>query len=115
MAAPNIVNVATITGKTAQVAVTTASTTVLTNAAASGKVMKVNSLYIANIHASSAATVSITAYGSNITKDVSVPAASTLVAIDKESPLYLEEGETLAAQADITSGLVATVSYEEIS
>ena len=115
MAAPNIVNVATITGKTAQVAITTASTTVLNNAAASGKVMKVNSLYIANIHASSASTVDITAYGSNICKSVSIPVGSTLVVIDKESQVYLEEDKTLAAVASISSGLVATVSYEEIS
>ena len=38
MAAPNIVNVSTITGKTAYIAVTTSAQDFLVNAAASGKV-----------------------------------------------------------------------------
>ena len=60
MAAPNIVNVATITGVTtfhAGIAVTTGGkgtagiTTVVSNAAASGKVLKINSLSAASIGA----------------------------------------------------------------
>ena len=42
MAAPNIVNVATITGKTAVQAVGTSATAIVINAASSGKVFKVN-------------------------------------------------------------------------
>ena len=43
MAAPNIVNVATITGKSAVVNLTsTAATAVVSNAASSGKVFKIN-------------------------------------------------------------------------
>jgi hypothetical protein len=49
MAAPNIVNVATITGKTAVQAVGTSATAIVTNSAASGKVFKVNALYVSNI------------------------------------------------------------------
>ena len=43
MAAPNIVNVVTITGKTAVQNVTTVATDIVTNSAASGKVYKINS------------------------------------------------------------------------
>ena len=46
MAAPNIVNVATITGKTSVLTVTTSATAIVTNSAASGKVFKVNALYV---------------------------------------------------------------------
>ena len=49
MAAPNIVNVTTITGKTAGLAVTTSATDIVDNPASSGKVFKVNSLIISNV------------------------------------------------------------------
>ena len=50
MAAPNIVNVATITGITtfvsgiSTISITTGVSTIVTNAASSGKVLKINSL-----------------------------------------------------------------------
>jgi len=50
MAAPNIVDVTTITGKSAVVDLTTtAATAVVSNAAASGKVFKINSLVVSNV------------------------------------------------------------------
>ena len=42
MAAPNIVNVSTITGKLAVQAVGTSATAIVTNSAASGQVYKIN-------------------------------------------------------------------------
>ena len=45
MAAPNLVNVATITAKSVQAALTTTLTTeVLANASSSGKVFKINNI-----------------------------------------------------------------------
>ena len=66
MAAPNIVNVTTITGVTtfhAGIAVTTGGrgslgiTTVVSNAASSGKVLKINSLVAAGIAATTGVTL----------------------------------------------------------
>ncbi len=60
MAAPNIVNVSTITGKTTYAALTTTLTTVLlANSASSGKVFKINSIMISNVDGTSAADVTI--------------------------------------------------------
>jgi len=119
MAAPNIVNVVTITGKAGAVSLTTTAATIaLVNTAASGKVFKVNSLFAANVHASSAASISISLSGSSITliaSAISVPANSTLVVITKEEPIYLEEAIGILAQANIANGIVVTTSYEEIS
>jgi hypothetical protein len=53
MAAPNIVNVTTITGKTAVLAVTNSATAIVTNSGSSGKVFKVNALYVANVDGAS--------------------------------------------------------------
>jgi hypothetical protein len=46
MAAPNIVSVSTITGKTVGLAVTTSATAIVANGAGSNKVFKVNALYV---------------------------------------------------------------------
>ena len=121
MAAPNIVNVTTITGKSAAMEVTTTATDLVTNDSDSGKVIKLNALYVANIDGSAAAgiTTSIMKAGSNnrtqhyLTYTVSVPADSTLDIITK--PIYLEEGDSLRLLASADSDLQAICSYEEIS
>ena len=48
MAAPNIVNVTSITGKTAVAALTTATANVITNSSGSSTVDKLNSVVLAN-------------------------------------------------------------------
>jgi len=60
MAAPNIVNVATITGKTATVALTTTSqTTLVSNAASSNAVYKINMIQVANVDGTNACDITI--------------------------------------------------------
>jgi hypothetical protein len=120
MAAPNIVNVATITGKTIGVAVGATATTIVTNASASGKVFKINTLTIANVDGTNSADITVevlkngaTAY--KVTNTVTVPADATLVAIAKDTSIYLEENDTLRATASAAGDLEAVCSYEEIS
>ena len=124
MAAPNIVNVATITGKSAVVDLTTTNATaVVSNAASSSKVFKVNSLTVANVDGGVAADITVSYYSQDdiggtateIVKTVSVPQDSTLVVIDKNTSLYLEEDRSLGAQASAANDLKVFVSYEEIS
>ena len=93
MAAPNIVNVATITGITTGASLTTStSTSLVMNPASSGKVFKINSVIVANVDGSSAADVTLKYYdGSgtfNIAKVVTVPAKTTLVAVDKNASIF---------------------------
>jgi hypothetical protein len=49
MTAPNLKSPTTITGKTARYAVTASLASVLANGAASGKVLKINSIFCANV------------------------------------------------------------------
>jgi hypothetical protein len=56
MAAPNLKNPTTITGKTARYAVTATLANALANSAASGKVFKINSIFCANVTAALIAT-----------------------------------------------------------
>ena len=119
MAAPNIVNVATITGITTGRALTTTTTTqLLTNVASCNKVFKVNSIVVANVDGSSAADVTI-AYNDGSTSyhlasTVSVPADSTLVVMGKDSPIYLEEGCSIRGGASAGSDLEIVISYDEL-
>lgn len=124
MAAPNIANVATITGKTATVALSsTSATAIVNNPASSGKVLKVNSLYVANVDGSNAVDISVHIYSQDdiggtafaIASTISVPADSTLVVLDKDSPIYLEEDKSIGATAGAANDAVVVASYEEIS
>lgn len=124
MAAPNIVNVSTITGKTDQYALTTTSqTTILNNAASSGKVFKVNVIQVANVDGTNACDITVdvhseddgagTAY--SLVSTASVPADASLVVLDKNTAIYLEEDMSITATAGTASDLEVIVSYEEIS
>ena len=116
MANPNLVNVTSITGESVQAALTTTLTTEIL-AAASDTLVKVNSIIIANIDGTNAVAVSvfITKSGGSpvaIASTISVPADATLVVIDKNSALYLEEGDNLEAGASANSDATITVNYE---
>ena len=117
MAAPNIVNVATITGKTAVQAVGTSATAIVTNSAASGKVFKVNALYVSNVDGLTLATINIDLFRSStayhIAKTITIPADATIDVISKA--IYLEEGDSLRLTASAAGDIEAVCSYEEIS
>jgi hypothetical protein len=117
MAAPNIVDVTTIIGKTAVQAVGTSATAIVTNSAASGKVLKVNALYVSNVDGTNNAEINVDIFRSStayhIGKTIVVPADATLDVVSKS--IYLEEGDSLRLTANDTSDLEAVCSYEEIS
>ena len=117
MAAPNIVNVTTIIGKTAVQQVTTSATAIVTNSSGSNKVFKVNALYIANVDGAASADISVALFRSSVSYEiahtVAVPADATLDVLSKA--IYLEEGDALRLTASANGDLEAVCSYEEIS
>lgn len=117
MAAPNIVNVGTITGKLAVQALGTSATAIVTNSASSGKVFKVNALIISNVDGTNSSFVNVDIYRGgtayHIAKTITVPADSSLDVINKS--IYLEEGDSLRLTAGNSSDLEGVCSYEEIS
>ena len=124
MAAPNIVNVTTITGKTTYLTPSnTTANVLLANAASSGKVFKVNMVIAANVDGSStyAATVAINtaADGSGtsypIASTIDIPADASIVASDKNTSFYIEENKSIVVTSSTSSKIAYTVSYEEIS
>ena len=124
MAAPNIVNVSSILGKTAVVALSsTSQTTLLSNAASSDDVLKVNMIQVANVDGANACDITIdvhsaasgggTAY--SLVSTVSVPADASLIVLDKSTAIYLEENTSITATAGTASDLEVIVSYEQIT
>lgn len=119
MAAPNIKNPTTITGRTARYAPTTSIGTALPNSAGSGKVLKVNSIFCANINGTSAADITVSHYDGStdryIAFTISVPADATQVLSTKDTYFYVEEGHSVRAVASADNYLHLVIGYEEIS
>ncbi len=119
MAAPNIAALSTLTGKTAVLAITTDATAIVSNAAASGTVIRVAGLYVSNIDGTNACNVNVdlfrnsTAYRTHHL--IAVPPRTSLVAIAKDAPIYLEEGDSLRLTASENSDLEAVCTYEIIA
>jgi hypothetical protein len=124
MAAPNLANLTTITGKTAVANLsTTNATLVVENTAGSNKVFKINSLYVTNVDGAANADITISLYssaniGGTATEIIStavVPADASLVVISKDTSLYLEEDRSIGATANVANDLKVVCSYEELS
>ena len=124
MAAPNIVNVGTITGKSFYLELAnTNATALVSNAASSGKVFKINMIQVANVDGTNACDVTVKYHtqddiggtGYALVSTVSVPADASLVVIDKNTALYLEEDRSISVTAGTANDLEVIVSYEEIS
>lgn len=119
MAAPNLKSPTTITGKTDGYAVTASLAAALTNSAASGKVLKINSVYAANVDGTNNADISLSYYNGTtdfyLAKTIVVPADATQVLVTREAYVYLEEGDSLRAVASAANDIELVISYEEIS
>ena len=130
MANPNIVAVTAIYGTTTYLTPSgTSAVVLLPNAASSGKVFKIDNVVASNTTASAAnVTVSIYTNGAvaqgsapsggtayPIVSTVSVPAYSSLIAVDKTTSFYLQEGTSITVTSGTGSAITYSVSYEDIS
>ena len=88
MAAPNLKTPTTITGKTVGYAVTASLAAALSNSAASSKVLKVNSIYCANVDGAASADITLEHYngttGFKIASTIAVPADATQVLVARD-------------------------------
>jgi len=124
MAAPNIVNVANITGVSTFVSgiSTTNTSVIVSNAASSNQVYKLNTLMAANTTGSNA-TVTVKIFNAaagagtsvSIASTITVPNGSSLAIIGKDTPLYLEENRSVGAIAGTANAIDIVASYEVIS
>jgi len=125
MSNPNIVNVTAIYGNSSNTALSSTSvTSLVSNAASSGKVYKINSIVASNVDGTSAADITINVYsnataGSGtayaVASTISVPADATLIITDKTTSFYLLENQSIGAIAGSANDLVITASWEELN
>ena len=118
MANPNIVNVTSITGKTALAILTTVTANVITNTSSSNSVYKLNTITLSNYTGTQVvANVSINRNSGTfyLAGALAVPANSTLVLLAKDTSMYLEEGDVVQANASVNTSLSFSSSYEIIS
>lgn len=131
MAAPNILGLTTATGKTTYLTPSgTSAVVLLTNAASSGKVLKINQIIAANVNGTNAVDCTVSIYTNGavaqgsapssgtaypIASTVSVPADASLIVVDKTTQIYLEENTCISVTSGTASGITYSVSYEELS
>ena len=123
MANPNIVAVATINGNVKAAAVLTTIGEIVSNAASSGKIFKVNSLYVANIDGSASVDITVNHFSQAalggtaiaVASTIAVAADSTLVVVTKDSAIYLLENQSMGILASAAGDAVFTCSWDEIS
>ena len=123
MANPNLFAATTASGTTTFLSpANTTANVLLSNAASSGLVYKVNQIVCANTTGTAAnTTVSIdnAAAGAGtdfpIVSAVSVPANASLIAVDKTTGFYLMENQSIVVTSGTSSAIAYTISYEVIS
>ena len=130
MANPNIVNVTQIYGQTNYLTPANTSTLVLiTNAAGTSNVYKVDQVVAAN-QTNTAANVTVAFYSNGavssgnvpsggtafpIASNISVPAYASLIVMDKTTASYLLEDKAIVCSSGTNSAITFSVSYEQIS
>lgn len=120
MSSPNIVGTTTIYARTTGLSVPTTLTQIISNPALSGKVLKINTLMVANIDGATAYGITAEVFknalnGYKIASGIIVPATSSIVLITKDSGIYLEENDSIRLSTTAAAKLDAICSYEEIS
>lgn len=123
MAAPNLNAPTTITGKTTYLTLAnTTETALLTNAAASGKALRVTCLMLANVNGAAVVDATVTIYsaasggtGYKIASTLAVPADATVVLLGRDSSLWLEEDRRITVTASAGNYLAVICSYEEVA
>ena len=131
MANPNIAALTTLTGNTTYFTPSgTSAVVLLPNAASSGQVFRINQIVAANVNGSSAVNTTVSIYTNGavaqgsapsggtaypIVSTVSVPAAASLIVVDKTTQLYLMEGTSITVTSGTASGITYSISYEVIA
>jgi hypothetical protein len=116
MANPNLLNLTSVLGESFITNLSTATVDLVSNAASSNKLYRINSIIVANIDTVNAATVDVTFTRAGgiryIARDVNVPAQSTLILLAKDSAVYLMENDKISGSASASSDLTIIISYD---
>ena len=116
MAAPNLIQISSVYGRTTGATIGTPVTTLVSNPISSNKNYKINTLYIANIDNIQTVRVSVDFFrGGNsirLVDRIAIASGETLVAVSRDTGIYLEEGDSLRCYADQNGLVHAVMSFE---
>jgi hypothetical protein len=125
MANPNINAATAVFAVNAFASLTsTSAVQIVSNAASSNKVYLVDGLVVANLSTATTVTVTISRYTAatntgaafEIANAITVPAAASLVVIDRSSGVNLTEAQSIYASAGSTAaGIKVTADWKELS
>jgi hypothetical protein len=99
----------------------TSATSLLSNAASSGRVYKIIAIVAANVDGTNAADISVSRYSAAalggtafpIASTISVPADASLIVADSTTPIVLAANTSLGATAGTANAITMTVTYQE--
>jgi len=118
MAAPNLIQITSVFAKTTGTEIGTPVTIVASNPVSSNKSYKINTLYLSNIDNTTTARVSVDFFRGGtsfrLVDRMTVASGDTLVAISRDTAIYLEEGDSIRCYAD-RDGLIHAVTSFEIN
>ena len=100
---------------------TTSATSLLSNAASSGRVYKVIAIVAANVDGTNAADITVNRYSAAalggtafpIASTISVPSDASLIVADSTTPIMLAANTSLGATAGTGNAITMTVTYQE--
>ena len=118
MAAPNLITITTVIGRTRADWCTTTLSSILSNDLNTSELLRINSIFISNVGLAEAGVkLDFLRAGQSfyITLNNIVPVGTSTVLMAKETGIYLEEGDSLRISASANNTLQYVISYEVIS
>lgn len=100
----------------------TSATSLLSNAASSGRVYRILSIIAANVDGTNAADITVSRYSAAalggtaypVASTISVPADAALIVSDATTPFVLAANTSLGAAAGTSNAIVVSVTYQEL-
>lgn len=118
MANPNIVQIASLIGKSNSAIISTSVSTLVANGSGSNQLIKITSLRVTNaVLASAAITVDLYRSGQSypLVANHVIDSNEPSVLITKDNGIYLEEGDSIRCNSNANVGLAAICSFEVIT
>lgn len=118
MAAPNLISITTVIGKTNADWCPSTLSAILANGASTSEVIRINGIFVTNVgNADAAVNLNFLRSGLSfyIAYNNLVPVGTTSVLMGKDNGIYLEEGDSLRISASSANTLQYVVTYEVMS
>jgi uncharacterized protein (UPF0333 family) len=124
LTAPNLLNISSIVAHTATTTLSSTAASAITNNAGSNTVAKMEDVILVNNNTTTTLTANvfivrtIQAPGTYyLATNIGIPPNSTLTVIGKDTPIYLEEGDSLQGTGTTVTGTFVTMfaAYDIVS